>query len=116
MGGASQPVGPACLCMFIYAHACAVDNSPVNSRVLLRFSNRERVESRAERYMYEFSFGGEAHHYAKRIADSAKGFLLNHSVLRGRKRLGHPSRHVSAAVWGGRETVGHISHGFYIHN
>lgn len=43
-GGASQPVGPrCCLCMFIYAHACcAVDNSPVNSRVLLRFSNREQ--------------------------------------------------------------------------
>jgi hypothetical protein len=41
--------------------------------------------------------------------------LLNHSVLRGRKRLGHPSRHVARRFgWG--ETVGHISHGFYIHN
>lgn len=102
--------------MFIYAHACAVDNNPVNSRVLLEILKPREVESREERYSYEFSFGGEAHHYAKRIADSAKGFLLNHSVLRGRKRLGHPSRHVSAAVWVGRETVGHISHGFYIHN
>lgn len=54
--------------------------------------------------MYEFSFGGEAHHYAKRIADSAKGFLLNHSVLRGEAEKAwpsiHPSRHVSAAVLG----------------
>jgi len=85
MGCVANPLGPV-VCIRTRVLTCWQQPGEFCAQEFCWDSQTER-----ERYMYEFSFGGGAHHYAKRIADSAKGFLLNHSFLRA-KRLG--ARHV----------------------